>query len=158
MARQPAQSISELRRDCWRRLSIKVAPLVLPKLIEIQKASAKAAGVAVEVPFAPGLVDATQAQTDAEFFATLEPLADGFRNYKKKGKISATTETLLVDKARRKSGAVKYTGTRADLVFGSNSVLRAYAEVYASADGKEKLVKDFVAAWTKVMNLDRFDL
>ena len=58
----------------------------------------------------------------------------------------------------RKTGVVKYTGTRADLVFGSNSVLRAYAEVYASADGKEKLVKDFVAAWTKVMNLDRFDL
>jgi catalase-peroxidase len=57
-----------------------------------------------------------------------------------------------------KTGAVKYTGTRADLVFGSNSVLRAYAEVYASADGKDKLVKDFVAAWTKVMNLDRFDL
>jgi catalase-peroxidase len=58
----------------------------------------------------------------------------------------------------RKTGTVKYTGTRADLVFGSNSVLRAYAEVYASADGKEKFAKDFVAAWTKVMNLDRFDL
>jgi catalase-peroxidase len=53
---------------------------------------------------------------------------------------------------------VKYSATRNDLVFGSNSVLRAYAEVYASADGKEKLVRDFVAAWTKVMNLDRFDL
>jgi catalase-peroxidase len=58
----------------------------------------------------------------------------------------------------RSSGKVKYTGTRSDLVFGSNSVLRAYAEVYASADGQEKLIKDFVAAWTKVMNLDRFDL
>ena len=58
----------------------------------------------------------------------------------------------------RKTGALKYTATRADLVFGSNSILRAYAEVYASADGNEKLVKDFVAAWTKVMNLDRFDL
>ena len=58
----------------------------------------------------------------------------------------------------RKTGAVKYTGTRADLVFGSNAVLRALAEVYASADGKEKFVKDFVAAWSKVMNLDRFDL
>jgi catalase-peroxidase len=58
----------------------------------------------------------------------------------------------------RKSGKVKYTGTRNDLVFGSNAVLRAYAEVYASTDGTEKLVKDFVAAWTKVMNLDRFDL
>ncbi len=218
---------------------------MLPKLVEIQKASgkasladvivlagsvgveqaAKAAGVAMEVPFAPGRVDATQAQTDAESFATLEPLADGFRNYKKQGKISATTETLLVDKAQllsltapeltalvgglrvlganadgsqhgvftdqvgvlsnvffsnlldmglewkavnaeaelfegrdRKSGAVKYTGTRNDLIFGSNSVLRAYAEVYASADGQQKFVADFVAAWTKVMNLDRFDL
>ena len=58
----------------------------------------------------------------------------------------------------RKSGQPKYTATRNDLIFGSNSVLRAYAEVYASADGKEKLVRDFVAAWTKVMNLDRFDL
>ena len=58
----------------------------------------------------------------------------------------------------RKDGQVKYTATRNDLVFGSNSVLRAYAEVYASGDGKEKLVKDFIAAWTKVMNLDRFDL
>jgi len=58
----------------------------------------------------------------------------------------------------RKSGAVKFTASRADLVFGSNSVLRALAEVYASEDGKEKFVRDFVAAWTRVMNLDRFDL
>ena len=217
---------------------------MLPKLVEIQKASgkasladvivlaggvgveqaAKAAGVAVEVPFAPGRVDATQEQTDVESFAVLEPLADGFRNYKK-GRIDATTEALLVDKAQlltltapemtalvgglrvlgtnadgsrhgvftdrvgvlsndffvnlldmgtewkavdsdaelfegkdRKSGQPKYTATRNDLIFGSNSVLRAYAEVYASADGKEKFVRDFVAAWTKVMNLDRFDL
>jgi len=217
---------------------------VLPKLVEIQKATAKAsladvivlaggvgveqaakaAGVSVVVPFAPGRVDATQAQTDVESFAVLEPLADGFRNYKK-GRIDATTEALLVDKAQlltltapemtalvgglrvlgtnadgsrhgvftdqvgvlsndffvnlldmgtewkaidsdaelfqgkdRKSGQPKYTATRNDLIFGSNSVLRAYAEVYASADGKEKLVRDFVAAWTKVMNLDRFDL
>jgi len=178
----------------------------------------------VEVPFTAGRVDATQAQTDVESFAALEPVADGFRNYKK-GAIGAATEALLLDRAQlltltapeltalvgglrvlganadgskhgvftdkvgalsndffvhlldmgvawkavdgtgevfegkdRKTGTVKYTGTRADLVFGSNSVLRAYAEVYASADGKEKLVKDFVAAWTKVMNLDRFDL
>jgi catalase-peroxidase len=222
----------------------KTAVKALPKLVEIQKASgkasladvivlagsvgveqaAKAAGVAVEVSFAPGRVDATQEQTDVESFAVLEPLADGFRNYKK-GKIDATTEALLVDKAQlltltapemtalvgglrvlgtnadgsrhgvftdrvgalsndffvnlldmgtewkavdseaelfegkdRKSGQPKYTATRNDLIFGSNSVLRAYAEVYASADGKEKLVRDFVAAWTKVMNLDRFDL
>ncbi len=222
----------------------KIAVKALSKLVEIQKASgrvsladvivlagsvgveqaAKAAGVAVQVPFAPGRVDATQAQTDVESFAVLEPLADGFRNYKK-GTIGATTEALLIDKAQlltltapemtalvgglrvlganfdgskhgvftdqvgvlsndffvnllemgtewkavdakaevfegrdRTSGKVKYTGTRNDLIFGSNSVLRAYAEVYASANGKEKFVQDFVAAWTKVMNLDRFDL
>ncbi|WP_172149945.1 MULTISPECIES: catalase/peroxidase HPI [Pseudomonas] len=216
----------------------------LAKLIEIQKASgkasladvivlagnvgveqaAKAAGVSVDVPFAPGRVDARQDQTDVEAFALLEPVADGFRNYRK-GKLGVPTEAMLVDKAQlltlsapeltalvgglrvlganhdgsqhgvftdkvgvlsndffvnlldmgtewtamdaeaetfegkdHKSGTVKYTGTRNDLVFGSNSVLRAYAEVYASTDGKEKLVKDFVAAWTKVMNLDRFDL
>ena len=217
---------------------------VLPKLVEIQKATAKAsladvivlaggvgveqaakaAGVSVVVPFAPGRVDATQEQTDVESFSVLEPLADGFRNYKK-GRIDATTEALLVDKAQlltltapemtalvgglrvlrtnadgsrhgmftdqdsvlnndffvklldvgtewkpvdadaelfqgkdRKSGQPRYTATRNDLIFGSNSLLRAYAEVYASADGKEKLVRDFVSAWTKVMNLDRFDL
>jgi catalase-peroxidase len=217
---------------------------VLPKLVEIQKASgkasladvivlagvvgveqaAKAAGVAMEVPFAPGRVDARQDQTDVASFAVLEPLADGFRNYRK-APVGAPTEALLIDRAQqltltapeltalvgglrvlganfdgsrhgvftervgvlsndffvqlldmatvwkatdasgelfegrdRKSGTVKHTATRADLVFGSNSVLRAYAEVYASADGQAKLVKDFVAAWTKVMNLDRFDL
>ncbi len=216
----------------------------LPKLIELQRASgkasladvivlagvvgveqaAKAAGVPVEVPFAPGRVDALQSQTDLESFAALEPLADGFRNYKK-GKIGASTEALLIDRAQlltlsapeltalvgglrvlganfdggtqgvftkqvgvlsndffvnlldmntvwtavdaeaevfegkdRKTGTVKYTATRTDLVFGSNSQLRALAEVYAAADGKERFVQDFVAAWTKVMNLDRFDL
>ncbi|MBK6591746.1 MAG: catalase/peroxidase HPI [Burkholderiales bacterium] len=196
--------------------------IVLAGSVGVEQA-AKAAGVAVEVPFAPGRVDATQEQTDVESFAALEPVVDGFRNYKK-GQVGAATEALLIDKAQlltltapeltglvgglrvlgsnadgsqhgvftdkvgvlsndffvnlldmgtqwkamdgegevfegkdRKTGAVKYTGTRADLVFGSNSVLRAYAEVYASADGTERLVKDFVAAWTKVMNLDRFD-
>ena len=197
--------------------------IVLAGCVGVELA-AKAAGVAVEVPFAPGRVDATQEQTDVESFAALEPLADGFRNYKK-GPMGASTEALLLDKAQlltltapemtalvgglrvlgtnadgsghgvftdkvgvlsnvffvnlldmstvwkavdgagevfegqdRKTGTVKYTGTRADLVFGSNSVLRAYGEVYASADGQQKLVTDFVAAWTKVMNLDRFDL
>jgi catalase-peroxidase len=197
--------------------------IVLAGSVGVEQA-AKAAGVAVVVPFAPGRVDATQEQTDVESFSVLEPLADGFRNYKK-GRIDATTEALLVDKAQlltltapemtalvgglrmlgtnadgsrhgvftdqvgvlsndffvnlldmgtewqaidsdaelfqgkdRKSGQPKYTATRNDLIFGSNSVLRAYAEVYASADGKERLVRDFVAAWTKVMNLDRFDL
>ena len=197
--------------------------IVLAGVVGVEQA-AKAAGVAVEVPFAPGRVDATQAQTDVASFAVLEPVADGFRNYRK-GPIGAPTEALLLDKAQlltltapemtalvgglrvlganadgskhgvftdkvgtlsndffvylldmatewkaadataevfegrdRKSGKVKYTGTRADLIFGSNSVLRAYAEVYASADGKQKFVQDFVAAWVKVMNADRFDL
>jgi len=217
---------------------------LLPTLVDIQKASgkasladvivlagvvgveqaARAAGVAVDVPFSPGRVDARQDQTDVASFAVLEPVADGFRNYRK-APVGAPTEALLIDRAQqltlsapeltalvgglrvlganfdgsahgvftdrvgvlsndffvklldmgtvwtatdasaelfegrdRKSGAVKHTATRADLVFGSNSVLRAYAEVYASADGQAKLVRDFVAAWTKVMNLDRFDL
>ncbi len=184
--------------------------------------AAKAAGVAVSVPFAPGRMDASAEQTDAESFAVLEPIADGFRNYLK-GKYSVSAEELLLDKAQlltltapemtvllggmrvlnanagkskhgvftkkpetlsndffvnlldmatewkpagenvyegrdRKSGEVKWTATRADLVFGSNSQLRALAEVYGSADAQEKFVRDFVAAWTKVMNLDRFDL
>jgi catalase-peroxidase len=215
---------------------------VLAKLEEVQKASgklsladlivlaggvgveqaAKAAGVAVEVPFAPGRVDALAEQTDVESFAALEPVADGFRNYFK-GPGNLLVENLLVDKAQlltltapemtvlvgglrvlgansggskhgvltdkpgvlstdffvnlldmgcewkaaagggfegrdRKTGKTKWTATRVDLAFGSNSVLRALAEVYASADAKEKFVKDFVAAWTKVMNLDRFDV
>ena len=214
---------------------------VLAKLEEIQKASgkfsladvivlaggvgveqaAKAAGVAVEVPFAPGRVDAAQDQTDVESFAMLEPVADGFRNYFK-GPAGVQVEHFLVDKAQqltltapemavlvgglrvlganaggsrhgvftdrpgvlstdfftnlldmgtdwkpaggvyegkdRKTGAVKWTATRVDLALGSNAVLRALAEVYASADAQEKFVRDFVAAWVKVMNLDRYDL
>ncbi|MFT4257725.1 MAG: catalase/peroxidase HPI [Pseudoxanthomonas sp.] len=183
---------------------------------------AKAAGFDIEVPFAPGRVDATQAQTDVPSFAYLEGVADGFRNWKKAG-ANIRTEALLIDKAQlltltapeltalvgglrvlganwdgsahgvftgnpgalsndffvnlldmgtvwtskdgetfegrdRNTGEIKYTATRNDLVFGSNSVLRAYAEVYAQADGKERFVKDFVAAWAKVANLDRFDL
>jgi len=68
------------------------------------------------------------------------------------------SEAEVFEGRDRKTGAVKFTGTRNDLIFGSNSVLRAYAEVYASADGQQKFVRDFVAAWTKVMNLDRYDL
>jgi catalase-peroxidase len=188
------------------------------------EAAAKKAGHAVQVPFAPGRTDASQEMTDVESFAVLEPTADGFRNYQRKGDERSATE-LLVERARlltltapemtvlvggmrvlnansgqsklgvfterpgtltndffvnllnmgtewRKSsqsehhyegrdgrtGAVKWTGTAVDLLFGSNSQLRAIAEVYACDDSQQKFVRDFVAAWTKVMNLDRFDL
>ncbi|MFQ2768906.1 catalase/peroxidase HPI [Aeromonas caviae] len=195
--------------------------IVLAGGVGVEQA-AKRAGVAVTVPFAPGRMDASQAQTDVDSFAVLEPLADGFRNYA--GECAGFAEAMLIDKAQlltlsapemtvlvggmrvlgtnagnchgvftatpgalsndffvnlldmgtewkpaagspgvyegsdRQSGKVKWTGSRVDLVFGSNSQLRALAEVYASGDAKEKFVKDFVAAWTKVMNLDRFDL
>ena len=194
--------------------------IVLAGGVGVEQA-AKAAGVGVEVPFAPGRVDATQDQTDVESFAFLEPVADGFRNYFK-GPASVPVEHLLVDKAQlltltapemtvlvgglrvlganaggsrhgvftdrpgvltpdffvnlldmrttwqpangvyegkdRQTGQLKWTATRADLAFGSNAVLRALAEVYASADAPTKFVHDFVAAWAKVMNLDRYDL
>ncbi|MDU5729934.1 MAG: catalase/peroxidase HPI [Citrobacter freundii] len=197
--------------------------IVLAGVVGIEQA-ASAAGVSIKVPFAPGRVDARQDQTDIEMFELLEPIADGFRNYRARPDVS-TTESLLIDKAQqltltapemtvlvggmrvlgtnfdgsqhgvftdrpgvlstdffvnlldmrhewkavdesqelfegrdRLSGEVKYTATRADLVFGSNSVLRAVAEVYACSDAHEKFVRDFVAAWVKVMNLDRFDL
>lgn len=184
----------------------------------------KIAGFTYSVPFTAGRMDATQAQTDVNSFAFLEPMADGFRNYSK-GKYTFSTEELLVDKAQlltlsapemtvlvgglrvldgnydhsrhgvftnnvgtlnndffvnlldmsnswkaiddtqeifegrdRKTGSVKWTATRADLIFGSHSELRAIAEVYASSDAKEKFVKDFISAWDKVTNLDRFDV
>jgi catalase-peroxidase len=186
--------------------------------------AAKKAGHNVKVPFAPGRMDASQEQTDVVSFAVLEPLADGFRNYQRKG-LQAPAEELLVDRAQlmtltapeltvligglralnanvgqsrhgvftkrpetltndffvnlldmgtewkavseandlfegrdRQTGEVKWTGTRVDLVFGSDSQLRANAEVYACDDSKDKFVKDFVAAWSKVMTLDRYDL
>ncbi len=188
------------------------------------ESAAKKAGHAVTVPFTPGRMDASQEQTDVESFAFLEPAADGFRNYTKKGAEAFGAE-LLVDKANlltltapemtvlvggmralganvggaahgvftknagaltneffvnlldmktkwqksssaqgvfegrdRKTGELKWTATIADLVFGSNSQLRALAEVYACGDSQELFVRDFVAAWNKVMNLDRFDL
>ncbi|MEK7260018.1 MAG: catalase/peroxidase HPI [Pseudomonadota bacterium] len=195
--------------------------IVLAGNVGVEQA-AKAAGFAVSVPFAPGRGDASQAMTDAESFAVLEPIHDGYRNWLKKD-YAVSAEELLLDRTQlmgltahemtaliggmrvlgtnhggtrhgvftdrvgalttdffvaltdmryvwrpagnnlyevreRKSGAVKWTATRVDLVFGSNSILRAYAEVYAQDDSKEKFVRDFVAAWTKVMNADRFDL
>jgi catalase-peroxidase len=184
--------------------------------------AAKAAGVAVNVPFAAGRGDAAEAQTDAESFDVLEPVHDGYRNWLKADYVP-TAEEMLLDRTQlmgltapemtvliggmrvldtnhggskhgvftdqpgvlsndffvnltdmrytwvptgknlyevrdRSTGVVKWTATRVDLVFGSNSILRSYAEVYAQDDAKQKFVQDFVAAWTKVMNADRFDL
>jgi catalase-peroxidase len=186
--------------------------------------AAKAAGHTVTVPFTPGRMDASQALTDVASFEALEPKADGFRNYIRKG-LEGSAAELLVDKAYllnltgpemtvlvggmralnantgqsahgvftnqpgaltndfflnllemsthwkpasearkvfegrdRQSGQVKWTGTVVDLVFGSNAQLRAWSEVYASSDAKDKFVNDFIAAWHKVMQLDRFDL
>lgn len=197
--------------------------IVLAGAAGIEKA-AKDAGHTVTVPFTPGRMDASQEETDVESMGFLEPLADGFRNYRK-ARIPASTEAMLIDKAQlltltapeltvllggmrvlntnydgsrdgvlterpgqltndffvnildmrtawkavsadqelyegsdRATGKVKWTATRADLVIGSNAELRAVAEVYGAADGQEKFINDFVAAWTKVMNLDRFDL
>ena len=186
--------------------------------------AAKAAGVSVKVPFTPGRMDALQEQTEVSSFAHLEPLSDGFRNYRQAGKQFMKSEEALVDRAQllkltapemtvligglrvlgantdrtnygvftkqsgkltndfyvnlldietewqpsnteglyegrdRKTKELKWTGTRIDLIFGSHAQLRAIAEVYASTDAKEKFIKDFIAAWVKVMNADRFDL
>ncbi|HVY85626.1 MAG TPA: catalase/peroxidase HPI [Caulobacterales bacterium] len=197
--------------------------IVLGGAAAIEKA-AKAAGVTVKIPFAPGRTDASAEQTDAHSFEALKPRADGFRNYytpsafmqpeealidkaqlltlsapemtvlvgglrvlganaggAKHGVFTKAPETLtndffvnLLDMGAewkqsdaspgiyegrdRKSGDQRWTATRVDLIFGSNAQLRALAEIYAQNDAKEKFVKDFVAAWAKVMELDRFDL
>ncbi|MBX5270232.1 catalase/peroxidase HPI [Rhizobium sp. NLR17b] len=196
--------------------------IVLAGAAGVEKA-ATAGGNAISVPFTPGRMDASDAQTDAHSFAALEPRIDGFRNYvngkrlqfmkpeealvdraqlltltgpemtvlvgglrvlkagnPEHGVFTSRPETLtndffvnLLDMATqwvpagedgiyegrdRKTGAAKWTGTRVDLIFGSHSQLRAFAEVYGQADAKQKFVKDFVAAWNKVMNADRFDL
>jgi len=202
---------------------ISLADLIVLAGAAAIEAAAKKAGQDVQVPFAPGRMDATQEQTDVESFAVLEPAADGFRNYVRAGFEKHAAE-LLIDKAQllnlsapemtvligglrslnantgktphgvftqrletlsndffvnlldmttkwqpsssvgvlegrdRQTGAVKWTGTTVDLVFGSNSQLRALAEVYASSDAQQKFVNDFIAAWNKVMNADRFDL
>jgi len=197
--------------------------IVLSGCAAIEEAANKA-GHAVEVPFAPGRMDASAEQTDVQSFAVLEPIADGFRNYVKNGYEKSAAE-LLIDRANlltltapemtvliggmraldansgrsphgvltsrpgaltndffvnlldmntkwqpstsstgvlegrdRATGKLKWTGTVVDLVFGSNAQLRAIVEVYASRDAQQVFVRDFVAAWTKVMNLDRFDL
>lgn len=197
--------------------------IVLAGSSAVEKA-AQDAGHHLSVPFTAGRMDTTQEQTDVESFSYLEPVADGFRNYRK-AKLAVSTEEVLIDKANlltltapeltvlvgglrmldinfdgsksgvftftpgkltndffvhlldmntawkatsddqelylgtdRVLGQPKWTASRADLVFGSNAELRAIAEMYAGSDAKDKFVKDFVSAWTKVMNLDRFDL
>jgi catalase-peroxidase len=202
---------------------ISLADLIVLGGCAAVEAAAKKAGHSVKVPFSPGRMDASQEQTDVDSFAVLEPFADGFRNYVRKGHEGSAAE-LLVDKAQlmtltapemtvligglralnanvgqsklgiftkrpetltndffvnlldmstkwqksatsagvlegrdRATGELKWTGTVVDLVFGSNSQLRALAEVYACSDSQPAFVRDFVAAWAKVMNLDRFD-
>jgi catalase-peroxidase len=195
--------------------------IVLAGNVGVEQA-ARAAGVTIDVPFAPGRGDATAEQTDAASFDVLEPIHDGYRNWVKKS-YAVKPEELLLDRTQlmgltapemtvligglrmlgtnhggsrhgvftdrvgaltndffvnltdmaytwvprgenlyeirdRATGSVTWTATRVDLVFGSNSILRAYAERYAQDDSREDFVKDFVAAWTKVMNADRFDL
>ena len=197
--------------------------IVLGGCAAIERA-AKKGGNSIKVPFTPGRMDASQDQTDIASMGVLEPIVDGFRNYKK-GNYIFSTEELLIDKAQllnltapemtvllggmrvlstnydnsndgvftdkpgalsndffvnlldmniewksknnsqekfegrsRETGELLWTATRSDLIFGSNSELRALAEVYASNDAKKKFVKDFVSAWNKVMNLDRFEI
>ena len=233
-ANQPAQLAKVLKtlegiRSAFNSIQsggkkVSLADLIVLGGCAAVEAAAKKAGHDVKVPFAPGRMDASQEQTDVASFAVLEPHADGFRNYVRKG-LEASAAELLLDKAQlltltapemtvligglralnanasqsrhgvftkrpetltndffvnlldmkttwqksataegvleghdRTTGELKWTGTVVDLVFGSNSQLRALAEVYACSDSQQAFVRDFVAAWGKVMNLDRFDL
>jgi catalase-peroxidase len=215
------QALEAIQKEFNKKVSL--ADLIVLGGCAAVEAAAKKAGHDVKVPFSPGRTDASQDQTDVHSFAVLEPTADGFRNYQRKGD-QRPAEELLVDRSQlltltapemtilvggmralntnfgqsghgvftnrpetltndffvnlldmgtkwepspaegvfegrdRATGKVKWTGTRVDLVFGSNSQLRALAEVYACDDSKEAFVKDFVAAWNKVMNLDRYDI
>ena len=197
--------------------------IVLAGNVGVEEA-AKNGGIKIEIPFYPGRMDAVQEQTSIDGMAVLEPMADGFRNYKKND-YTLSAEQLLIDKAQlltltapemtvlvggmrvlktnsnnsdvgiltetpltlnnaffknlcsmdyewkaktekaeffdgyiRGTNEVKWSASRVDLIFGSNSELRAICEVYASDDANEKFIKDFVSAWSKVMNLDRFDM
>ena len=223
---QKLEAIQKDFNSAWQSGGKKVslADLIVLGGCAAVEAAAKKAGHDVKVPFSPGRMDASQEQTDVESFAVLEPTADGFRNYLRKG-LEGSAAELLVDKAQlmtltapemtvligglralnanvgqsrhgvftkrpetltndffvnlldmrtkwqksatsegvlegrdRATGELKWTGTVVDLVFGSNSQLRALAEVYACSDSQQAFVRDFVAAWNKVMNLDRFDL
>ena len=229
-ANQPAelakvlQKLEAIQRDfSTGGKKVSLADLIVLGGCAAIEAAAKKAGQDVKVPFSPGRMDASQEQTDVDAFAPLEPIADGFRNYARKG-LEASAAELLVDKAQlmrltapemtvligglralnanvgqskhgvftnrpetlsndffvnlldmstkwqksategvlegrdRKTGELKWTGTVVDLIFGSNSQLRALAEVYACSDAQKTFVNDFVAAWNKVMNLDRYDL
>jgi catalase-peroxidase len=216
-----AKVLSVLEPIAWAASASLADVIVLAGNVGVELA-ARAAGHDVTVPFHAGRGDASDADTDADSFSVLEPVADGFRNWMKKD-YAVTAEELLLDRAQlmgltapemtcliggmrvmgtnhggtahgvftdrvgaltpdfftsltdmaykwvpkgtnlyelteRKTGAVKWTATRADLVFGSNSILRAYAEVYAQDDSAAMFVTDFVAAWVKVMEADRFDL
>jgi catalase-peroxidase len=222
------QRLESIQQDFNRTLSggkkVSLADVIVLGGTAAVEQAAKKAGANLTVPFSPGRVDATQAQTDAASFAPLEPLADGFRNYYRAGQSHSPAE-LLVERARllnltvpemtvlvgglrvldanagatrhgvftdrtgtltndffvnlldmstkwsksssseglyeghdRATGKLKWTATPVDLVFGSNSELRAVAELYGSSDGQERFVRDFTKTWAKVMNLDRFDL
>ncbi len=218
--RKVLNKLSEIQAGLDKKVSL-ADLIVLAGTAAVEKA-AHEAGVNITVPFSPGRGDATDEMTDADSFAELEPIHDGYRNWLKKD-YKVKPEELMLDKTQllgltapemtvlvggmrvlgtnygntkhgvftdragllsndffvkltdmnfawkpvsdnlfhlvdRKTGETKWTATRVDLVFGSNSILRAYAEFYAQDDNKEKFIKDFVKAWVKVMNADRFDL